>query len=218
MNSSPPNLAIRSVFLMHFKGSGITFAIGHSELNSSGAREVFGKGITHVTHLFNAMTGFHHREPGLAGAALDNEDVTVEIICDGIHINPSVVRIIMKCKPPEKVAIITDSTIAAGLEDGEYYLWDRPITVRNSEARLNNGVLSGSTLTMEDAVKNMVNRFGIPLEDTIIMASDTPARIVGVSSRKGGISPGRDADIVFLDDSLNVRLTMVKGRVVYSDL
>jgi len=198
-----------------FKGRNIVFAIGHSALNASGALQIFDQGIRHVSHLFNAMVGIHHREPGLAGVALDDDRVTVELIADGIHVNPLIIKMAVKCKSPAGVALITDSTMAAGLDDGEYFLGEQRVTVRNKEARLSSGILSGSTLTMIDAVRNMIKEFGIPLEQAVRMASETPSRIIGVNDRKGSITAGKDADILLLDKDLNVKMTMVEGRIVF---
>lgn len=199
----------------YFKHDNIVFAIGHSALNSNGAQQIFSQGITHVTHLFNAMVGIHHREPGLAGAALDNDSATVEIIADGIHINPSIIRLVVKCKFPEKIALVTDSTMAAGLDDGEYFLGEQKVYVKSKVGRLSSGVLSGSTLTMIDAVRNMVNKFKIPIEHVIKMASYTPSKIINLNHKKGSIDIGKDADVVLLDGELNVKMTIVEGRVVF---
>ncbi|MEG6612726.1 N-acetylglucosamine-6-phosphate deacetylase [Pseudoclostridium thermosuccinogenes] len=200
----------------HFKGRNIVFSAGHTAVNYKEGMKAFEKGFNHVTHLFNAMMGIHHREPGFTGAALDNDQVTVELICDGIHINPAVIRMVVKCKTCGRVALITDSTMAAGLEDGEYTLGFEKIFVKNGEARLENGVLAGSTLTLIDAVKNMVNKFGISLEETIQMATLVPAKAIHVDDRKGSIDVGKDADLVILDKDLNVVKTIVMGRVVFS--
>ncbi len=210
-----PELEGAAEAIEYFKDSRITFAAGHSELNYNRAKDVFSGSVKHVTHLFNAMMGIHHREPGLTGAAVDNEEVSVEIIADGIHINPAVVRMVVKCKTPDKVVLITDSTMAAGLPDGEYSLGEQRIIVRKGEARLENGVLSGSTLTMVDAVRNMVNSFGIPLGDAVKMATVTPAKVIGVDNKKGSIAVNKDADILILDKNLNVKMTMVEGCIVY---
>jgi N-acetylglucosamine-6-phosphate deacetylase len=210
-----PELDGVNELIEYFKHSSIVFAIGHSALNSNGAQQVFSQDITHVTHLFNAMVGIHHREPGLAGAALDNDSVTVEIIADGIHINPSIIRMVVKCKSPEKIALVTDSTMAAGLDDGEYFLGEQKVYVKNKVGRLSSGVLSGSTLTMIDAVRNMVNKFKIPMEHVIKMASCTPSKIINLNHKKGSIDIGKDADIVLLDGELNVKMTIVEGRVVF---
>lgn len=200
----------------HFRDRGIIFSAGHSTISYSEGMKAFDAGFTQVTHLFNAMTGIHHREPGLAGAAIDHKDVFAELICDGIHVNPAVIRMAVKSKTSCKVALITDSTMATGLEDGEYFLGGQKIIVRNREARLENGVLAGSTLTMIDGVKNLAKRFGIALEDAVRMATIAPARAVRVDKSKGSIDIGKDADIVIADRDLNIACTIREGRVVYS--
>lgn len=199
----------------YFKGKGITFAAGHSSLDYSSAINAFNAGFNHITHLFNAMTGIHHREPGLAGAALDSENVTVEIIADGIHVDPAVVRMAIKCKTPHKVVLITDSTVGAGIEEGVLSFGGQKIIVKNGSAVLENGVLAGSTLTMADGVKNMVEKFNVSLEDAVIMASENPARVINVESRKGSLSYGKDADIVILDSDIRVLATIVEGNIAH---
>jgi len=211
-----PELENVDEIIEHFKGRNIVFSAGHTATNYENGMKALQGGFTHATHLFNAMTGLHHREPGFVGAALDSEQTTVELICDGVHVNPAVIRMVVKCKTCGKIALITDSMMAAGLEDGEYTLGVEKVYVKNGEARLNNGVLAGSTLTLIDAVRNMVSKFGIPFEEVIQMATIVPARVIHVDDRKGSIETGKDADIVILDKNLNVIKTIVNGKVVYS--
>lgn len=198
-----------------FSGEGIVFAVGHSGIDFISVKGTFDNGFRHVTHLFNAMTGLHHRAPGLVGAALDSDNVTVEIIPDCIHVDPAVIRATIKCKTPERVVVITDSILAAGINEGRLPFGGQQIIVKDGAATLENGILAGSTLTMIDAVRNMVLKVGVSLEDIIKMVSSNPAKVINIYDRKGSISEGKDADLVILDEGLNIRATIVEGAIVY---
>lgn len=200
----------------YLKAMKVIISSGHSDIDYHGAMKAFDSGVGHVTHLFNAMSGLNHREPGLSCAALDNDKVTVEIIADCVHINPAVVRLVYKCKKIDNIVLITDSMQGAGLFDGLYDFGSQRVNIREGIAKLADGVLAGSTLTMIDAVRNMVKRIGITLEDSIRMASANPARVVKVYNNKGSISIGKDADIVILDGNLNVLRTIIGGITVFS--
>lgn len=193
----------------------VTVSSGHSDIDYQGAMKAFDSGVGHVTHLFNAMSGLNHREPGLSGAALDNDKITAEIIVDCVHINPAVIRLVCKCKKIDNIVLITDSMQGAGLFDGLYDFGSQRVNIRKGIAKLDDGVLAGSTLTMIDAVRNMVNIIGITLEDSIRMASANPARVARIFNNKGSISIGKDADIVILDRNLNVLRTIIEGTTVF---
>lgn len=210
-----PEMDRNDEIYQRFRNSSIILSVAHTELNYSDAQDVFNKGISHVTHLFNSMLGMHHREPGLVGAAFDNDNATVELIADCVHIHPPILRIAVRCKTPDRIALITDSSMAAGLDDGEYTLGGRKIIVKDGISKLSTGVLSGTTLTMINAVRLMNQKVGIRLEDVVKMASEVPARILHIDDKKGSIDAGKDADITVLDKDLNVKLTIVEGRVVY---
>ncbi|GAE89706.1 N-acetylglucosamine-6-phosphate deacetylase [Acetivibrio straminisolvens] len=162
----------------------IVLSAGHSGIDFAGAKEAFRNGFKHVTHLFNAMTGIHHREPGLSGAALDSENVTVEVIPDLIHVHGAVIQMIVKCKTPDKVILITDSILASGLGDGKLKFAGGQIMVKDGVAAFENGVLAGSTLTMIDGIRNMVKELGFSLEDVIKMVSENPAKLINVLTGK----------------------------------
>jgi len=161
------------------------------------------------------MRGLHHREPGVVGAALSSPELTVEMIADGIHIHPVVMKILIQVKEIEKIVLITDAMRAAGMSEGIYELGGQEVTVDKGQARLKDGTLAGSILTMDKAVKNLVNKIGISLPKAIQMASYNPAKSVGVENKKGSLELGKDADIVILNKKLEVELTMVAGKVVY---
>lgn len=213
--TAAPELDGISEVIRELKKENITFCAGHSGIDFAGAKEAFKNGFKHVTHLFNAMTGIHHREPGLAGAALDSDNATVEIIPDLIHVHPAVIEIAVKRKTPNRVVLVTDSISAAGIEDKKLQFAGRPITIKDGAAVFENGVLAGSTLTMIDGIRNMVREAGCSLEDAIKMASVNPAKIVNIFDRKGSLSEGKDADVVILDKDLNIRQTIIEGVTAY---
>lgn len=194
---------------------GIITSVGHTNATYVQTQAGIRAGLSHVTHTFDAMRGLHHREPGVVGAALTSPELTVEIIADGIHIHPIVLKILTKIKEDEKVVLITDAMRAAGLKEGTYDLGGQEVIVTKGQARLKDGTLAGSVLTMDKAVKNMVNKIGIQLPKAIQMASYNPAKSIGIENKKGSIEPGKDADIVILNKNLETELTMVAGKVVY---
>ena len=194
---------------------GIITSVGHTNATYVQTQAGIQAGLSHVTHTFDAMRGLHHREPGVVGAALTSPELTVEIIADGVHIHPIVLKILTKIKEGEKVVLITDAMRAAGLKEGTYDLGGQEVIVTKGQARLKDGTLAGSVLTMDKAVKNMVNKIGIQLPKAIQMASFNPARSIGIDDKKGSLEPGKDADIVILNKNLEAELTIVAGKIVY---
>ncbi len=197
---------------------GIVAAAGHSEATYETAVLSFKAGIKHAVHLFNASGPLHHREPGLVGAVLTHRDINAEIIADGHHLHPSILKLLHSVKGTRGLTLATDAISAAGRPDGEYLFNDRKITMANRKVTLANNSMAGTSLTMIEAVRNMVNLAGIPLHEAIRMASLNPARVLGMESTKGALAPGMDADLVLLDKDLNVRLTMAGGEIVFSNL
>jgi N-acetylglucosamine-6-phosphate deacetylase len=191
---------------------GVLVAIGHTDATYEQALAAFDRGARAATHLFNAMRPLDHREPGAAGAALAGARVTAEVIADGVHLHPATLRLAYDAKGPERLALITDATQAAGLPDGDHALGDRPITVSGGQARTADGALAGSTLTMDRAVRVSVELAGIPLADALTMASATPAALLGLGRVKGRIAPGADADLVVLDGDCRAIGTLIAGR------
>ncbi|HEU4522710.1 MAG TPA: amidohydrolase family protein, partial [Thermoanaerobaculia bacterium] len=172
-------------------------------------------GASHFTHLFNAMTGMHHREPGVVGAALVSADATAELIADGVHVHPAVMRIATSLLP-HRVALVTDAIRACGLPDGKYKLYGYDITVHEGTARLGSGTLAGSVLTMAQAVQNMVELAGLPIDTVIPLATEVPARILGIADRKGRLERGYDADLAVLTPRFQVERVFVRGDEVPS--
>ncbi len=202
-------------FIKYLDKQNIIVSVGHSNATYTQVQAAIQAGLSHVTHTFNAMRGLHHREPGVVGAALSSPELTVEMIADGIHIHPVVMKILIQAKEIEKIVLITDAMRAAGMSEGIYELGGQEVTVDKEQARLKDGTLAGSILTMDQAVKNLVTKVSISLPKAIQMASFNPAKSIGVENKKGSLEPGKDADIVILNKKLEAELTMVTGKVVY---
>jgi N-acetylglucosamine-6-phosphate deacetylase len=160
------------------------------------------------------MTGMHHREPGVVGAAFVSVEATAELIADGIHVHPAMLRIAARAMP-NRVVLVTDAVRASGMPPGKYKLYEHEFSVTpDGAARLADGTLAGSTLTMNRAVQNMVELAGLPVEMVIPLATELPARILGVAERKGKIARGYDADLVVLTPKFDVSRVLVRGRDV----
>jgi len=198
------------------KERGINVSIGHSDATYEEAMEGFEAGITHATHTYNGMRGLHHREPGVLGAVLATPGIWAELIADLVHVHPGAIRVLLRSAGVERVVLISDAVQATGLPDGEYMLGDHQIFVKDGAARLAEGNLAGSTLTMLRAVKNMVQEVGISLQDALRMASLNPAQSLGLADR-GWIREGNRADFVILSESFTVQKTIIAGQVAYSD-
>ncbi|MFL5918365.1 MAG: N-acetylglucosamine-6-phosphate deacetylase [Gaiellaceae bacterium] len=187
---------------------GVTVSCGHSDATAAEAREAFSRGVKTVTHIFNAMRPFAAREPGLAGAALMTSDVAVQVILDGVHLADDTARLVWQAAAG-RVALVTDAIAAAGAGDGSYRLAGVDFEVEDGVARSADHVLAGSTVCMIDAVRNLVT-LGAPIELALAAASEVPARIAG-RPELGTLAPGSAADIVVLDDSLEIQRVLVGG-------
>ncbi|MCH5586449.1 N-acetylglucosamine-6-phosphate deacetylase [Shimazuella sp. AN120528] len=197
--------------------NGIICSIGHSDATEKQVKKALDSGATHFTHLFNAMRELHHREPGVVGSALIHHDSSCDIIADMIHVHPSVVRLVFELKTREKLLLISDGMRAVGMGDGIFHLGGQKVNVHHCIARLDDGSLAGSTLTLNKAVQNMANIVGTSLVDAVYMASTSPAKKLGIDHHKGSLEIGKDADIVVLSDDFNVNLTMIEGQIVHQE-
>jgi len=193
---------------------GICVSAGHTCCPADIFNKSIDKGLKLCTHLFNGMNPLHHRDPGVVGSALLNDNVYVEFISDLVHIDKDILKLIVKVKGPDKCILISDSLSAACLGDGNFTLGGQKVIVKNGVARIENGSLAGSIITIKDAVKNMVQKVGVDLCSVLKMAIVNPARIAGVSSFKGYIKEGYDADLNLLNDNLDVVMTMVQGKKI----
>lgn len=196
---------------------GIEFALGHTGSDYEQVLSAANRGVRQATHTFNGMVGLHHRRPGTAGAVLTDDRIYAQVIADGIHLHPAVVDLLLRCKGIQQTILITDAIRATGLEDGAYELGGHEITVREGIARTKGGSLAGSTLTMDQALRNCMNFTGLPLQEVLQTATSVPARAMKCYGRKGVLAPGADADVVILDQDLNVRMTISHGRIVYKE-
>jgi N-acetylglucosamine-6-phosphate deacetylase len=192
------------------RGRGVVVSLGHTSATYEQFRAGIDAGATLVTHLFSAMSAFHHRRPGAPGAALTDDRVTAGLIVDGIHCHPAAVRLVVKAKGIERTVLVTDMIAGAGLGPGEYELGGLKIRVDGGSARLLDGTLAGSVLTMDEAVRNCVSLVGTSIAEACRMASEVPARVLGATG-KGRLATGADADLVLLDEELRVLATYVGG-------
>lgn len=191
---------------------GIVTAIGHSGADYDTAMSAIAAGAQAATHTFNAMLLLHQHRPAILGAVLES-DVYCEAICDGRHLHPGIVRLLLKVKGLDRVVAITDSIMAAGLPDGKYHLGVNEVVVEDGDAKLaSDGTRAGSTLTQDAALKNLLAWTGRPLEDILPLLTENPARLAGVFQRKGSIADGKDADLVVLDGDCRVEAVFLKGR------
>lgn len=196
---------------------GIVCSIGHTKATYEEAMEAIECGACHSTHLYNAMTPLNHRAPGVVGAIFDS-DITTETISDGIHISYPSLRIAYKQKTTDKVLLVSDAMMACCMPDGDYSLGGQDVIVHNGAARLKNGSLAGSILTLDKAVKNVYKNSTLPLHEIVKMASYNAAKHCKVQDHKGQIKEGYDADLILFDDDINIQKVFVAGKEVYSEL
>ncbi|MEG1878454.1 MAG: N-acetylglucosamine-6-phosphate deacetylase [Pseudoflavonifractor sp.] len=191
----------------------VTVSIAHTTADYDTTMAAFAAGAGQVTHLFNAMPPFSHRDPGVVGAAADTPDCRVELICDGIHIHPSVIRATFKLFGADRVILISDTMRAAGMADGDYSLGGQKVVKQGSRATLVDGTLAGSVTDLMTCMRNAVS-FGIPLADAVRAAAVNPAKAIGIYSRAGSLEPGKRANLVLLDQNLNIKHVIFRGKIV----
>jgi N-acetylglucosamine-6-phosphate deacetylase len=195
---------------------GITVSAAHTTATYEQMQKAAEHGVRHLTHSFNAMEGLGHRELGTIGAAMTLPQFSCELIADNIHVHPAAQKILVDVKGSSGVILITDAIRAAGLPDGDYILDERSIHIQNGAVRLPDRTLAGSVLTMERALQNVHAATGRSLAEIWVTSSLNAARAIGVSAHKGSLEVGKDADLVLLDQSFNVKLTVVEGKIVFS--
>lgn len=209
MMTIAPEVAGAHAFFERFHRD-VVLSIGHTNCDYGLAMDAISRGARHATHLFNAMPPLHHREPGPVAAVMISPDVTGEVIADGHHVHPAVLRVAFDTMP-RRLALVTDAMRAAGMPEGTYKLYQHEVTVNDGAARLADGTLAGSVLTMRRAVQNMVELAGVPLESVIPLATEIPARVLGINGSKGRIAPGMDADILVLSRRFELERIFVRG-------
>ncbi len=201
---------------LHSKG--IVASIGHTDATCAEVIEASKNGVTSATHTYNAMKGLHHREAGTVGGVFLCDSIYSELICDLVHVSSDAIKVLYKIKGQDKITLITDGIEAKHLPDGKYKLGGQDVYVKGREARLADGTLAGSTLKMNDAIRNMQGVIGLSMEKAIDLATINPARVLGIDNQKGSIALGKDADFAIIDKDYNVYMTVSNGRVVFDKL
>ncbi|UUZ97024.1 N-acetylglucosamine-6-phosphate deacetylase [Paenibacillus sp. P25] len=192
----------------------VIVSAGHTGAGFDQIAEAMQAGLTQITHCFNAMTGLHHREPGAVGAALYFDKLRTELIADNIHVHPHIANLLYRLKK-QNLILISDCMRAGGMPNGVYSLGGQSVQVADGKATLPDGTLAGGLLTLNRAIKNMVESAFVPLEQAVSMASLAPAAVLGIDDRKGKLCPGYDADLTILNRNFEVLATWVGGRKVY---
>lgn len=210
-----PELENGTNFVSYLHENEVIASIGHSDAVYEEMENAVQAGAKQVTHLFNGMRGIHHREPGVAGSALLFKELMVELIADGIHVRPEVMKLVINAKGTEGMILITDAMRAKCLKNGIYDLGGQDVSVANGKALLADGTLAGSILKMNDSVKNILEAADISLSEAVQMASVNPAKQLNVYDRKGSISVGKDADLTILSNEYQVELTICRGEMAF---
>ncbi|WP_163538776.1 N-acetylglucosamine-6-phosphate deacetylase [Gracilibacillus sp. YIM 98692] len=201
--------------IRYLNSNGIIPSVGHSDATYHQVMDAMKEGLSHVTHLYNQMRGFHHREPGIVGAAWLEDDLMVELISDGIHATPEAVQSAYLQTSSERLILITDAMRAKCLKNGTYDLGGQSVTVKGQKAVLHDGTLAGSTLRLGHAFQNILTYTNCTIREAIEMTSANAAKELGINDRKGSIAKGKDADLVVLDKNHEVILTLCRGSIAY---
>ena len=207
-----PELDADGSFAATLRGADVSLSMGHTDADYATAMTAIERGVEAASHLFNAMPPLHHREGGPVAAAL-TEDIFAELICDGVHVAPEMVKLALRAKG-ERLVLISDSMCATGCSDGEYSIAGMPVTVKDGRALTSEGAIAGSTLNLFDGMKNLMAFAGASLEDAIAAATMTPARMVGIDQTVGSIETGKRADLLVLDAGLDLLRVFCEGREV----
>lgn len=200
-------------FIDRAKGE-VVISLAHTASDYDTAKKAIEHGASHATHLYNAMPPMNHRNPGVIGAVRDSEKCHVELICDGVHIHPAVIRATFAMFGAERMILISDSMRATGLEDGEYTLGGQPVTVKGNLATLHDGTIAGSATNLMDCMRFAVKEAGIPLETAVMCATENPAKEIGIFHETGSIAAGKKADFVLLDKELNIIGVYIDGKEI----
>jgi N-acetylglucosamine-6-phosphate deacetylase len=210
-----PEIAGGIALVKELNERGWVVSIGHTRADVNLLDDAFANGARHMTHFMNAMLPLHHRNPGPIAWGLSRDDVTCDMIADGVHLDPSILRLLLKIKGAGRLSLISDAIAATGKGDGSYQIWGETITVTNGRTSNASGSIAGSVITMLDAVR-MMRSLGVPDVEIAWMASSNPARLLKIDHECGSIEEGKRADLVAIDARGQVKLTMVGGEVVFS--
>lgn len=194
--------------------AGLVVSVGHTDANYEQTRFAISRGARSATHTYNAMRPFTHRDPGVIGAVLTSPEINAELIADGVHVEEGAMKLLLKAKGYERVTLVSDGLSATGMPDGRYMLGGFEVTVTNGVCRNAAGILAGSTLTLDRALRNIVN-LGVPLADAVRMLTLNPATLLGIEFKKGALRVGADADVLLLDQSLRVTDVWARGLSVH---
>lgn len=211
-----PELPNADAMIRRLVAAGVTVSIGHTDATYEQARDAIPLGITHATHCFNAMRPLHHREPGPLGAIVEAESVRGELIADGVHVHPAALRVMIRALGPERTIIVTDALSCAGLSDAEFTFAGQPARVIDGVARLSDGTITGSVLTTDQALRNLVELVGVTLPEAVGMLTLNPARSAGAAQRKGRLQPGYDSDLLIFDRDLRLQATICRGKLAFA--
>lgn len=192
---------------------GVVCSIGHSTADYETIDKAISNGAAHVTHIFNAMKQMHHREPSLITASLLRDELKIELIADKLHVHPAVMELLLKTKTSKGIILITDSIRAGGMHDGEFQFSDQKVILNNNKATLVDGTLAGSTLTLDNAIKNLLDTTSASITDAVRMSSLNGAKVIGLD--RGIIASGKTADLVVLDKNWKVQFTILNGKIAY---
>lgn len=195
---------------------GVIPAMGHTSVTYEQTLKAFRQGVSHFTHLFNAMPGMHHRHPGPISALFDSDRATAQLICDGQHVHPSMIRMVVRNVGIQRIIGMTDGMRSLGLPDGEYFYDDRPYTSRDGVARYPDGTLIGTTMSQSQMAALFCSVTGVSMQEAIEIFSTNPARVLGLDQHKGRVAPGYDADLVVMDSEFTISHTLVAGQTVYT--
>ena len=193
--------------------AGLVVSVGHTDANYEQTRFAIARGARSATHTYNAMRPFTHRDPGVIGAVLTSPEIHAELIADGVHVEEGAMKLLLLAKGHERVILVSDGLSATGMPDGKYLLGGMEVIVTNGVCRNAAGILAGSTLTLDRALRNIAN-LGVPLTDTVRMLTLNPASLLGIEFKKGSLRTGADADVVLLDESMHVSYVWARGLPV----
>jgi N-acetylglucosamine-6-phosphate deacetylase len=210
-----PEVAGGLELIHHLRQTGVIASIGHSDASYAQCLAAIAAGASHITHLYNGMRGFHHRDPGVVGAAFLREELYVEVIADGVHSTAASLQLAWQQITSNRMLLVTDSIGAKGVRQGSYEWGGQTVYVTGLEARLADGTLAGSVLKMNDAGKNMRKFTGCDIRQWIEMSAVNPAKELGIFDRKGSIAVGKEADLVVIDESGDVWLTLCRGEIAF---
>jgi N-acetylglucosamine-6-phosphate deacetylase len=202
-------------FISYLTATNVVSSVGHSNATYKQMQEAIVEGASQITHLFNQMSPLHHREPGVVGAAFLHDELKAELIADGIHVMPEVIKIIFKQKGANGIILISDAMRAKGLENGTYDLGGQSVKVQKGKATLQDGTLAGSILKLNEAVLNILSYTNCTLADVVKMTAVNPAKQINVFDRKGSIKKGKDADLIILDEENQLYMTICRGKLAY---